>query len=379
MVFLYALVPWVGMPIGYFLLDKEQDILEQFIANFPDVGFLGIVATVICLVVTKGEMLDVLDSKIAALVAGLGLVADLLCLLVFPHTEAITAWFRANGLLGNGIYLGILLLTVFVNRKAAQAIRILDRAEAPLRVTHKGTEEQITKAVDGVNITLSAKAVIAPLFIVPSIVMYIYDGMADISTERMSRLVPNLDVLHWDFAIKISCALLLIFLLRYFLPAILKKSPLGWIFLAGLMDLAALAFVWLLLERALYPLSSEGILSTILIYFPILIVSGFFHFYAYLFFLLCLLDFFSPGSVRAWRLSCEAAALAKSIAGEDPERRDLDKRLDDQERLLNVLDGTGPYTNEEALNLGKISTKEYLDGKVYRDMKQAELEEKRHG
>ena len=193
--------------------------------------------------------------------------------------------------------------------------------------------------------------------------------MADIDTEHMSRLTPDLDILHWNFAIKISCVLFVILVLKYFLPILRHKSPLGWTFLAFLLDLAALSFAYVLLERALYPISMEGLLTRVFIYIPMLVISGFFHLYAYIYFLYCLFEFFAPGAFREWRLTSEAAALAKARADLDRGTAEMEKKLDAEERLLNALGGIGPYTEEEALSMGKISTEEYLPGKVYRDQK----------
>ena len=366
MAFLFALVPWAGFPIGYLFLDKEQGVLEQYLANLADVGFLGIVVTIIGLVVTGGAMLEVLDHKLTAFIAGLGLAVDLLCLLVFPHTEAIASWIKTNGLLGNGIYLGLLLVTILVNRRCARELKVLDEIASSARITRQGEKEDVAVKVNGASVFIPVNAIIAPLLMVPSVVLYIYDGFANIDTKHMSQMTPNLDVLHWSFAIKISCVFLIIVLLRYLLPAISKGSPLGWVFLAGILDLAALAFVYLLLERALYPLV-DGLLTTVLLYFPMLIISGFFHFYAYIFFLVCLINFISPGAVRRWRLSNEAAAQAKVLAGMD--KADMEQRLDAEERILNALSGTGPYTDEEALARGSISTQEYLTGQIYREQK----------
>ena len=99
---------------------------------------------------------------------------DFLCLAVFPHIEAITAWFKTNGFLGNAIYLGLLAAVIFVNRKAEQTIELTDKGDAPLWFSRKGTKEQAAKRADGMDITISVKAPIGPLLIVPSMVMYIY-------------------------------------------------------------------------------------------------------------------------------------------------------------------------------------------------------------
>ena len=367
--FIFALIPWLGQPIGYFFLDKEQDLLEQYLANLSDIGLLGIAASIIGLVVTGGGWLTVLDHKFTTFLAGLGLAVDFLCLTVFPHTESIAAWFKANGLLGNAVYLAILLAVIFVNRKSVQTSKMLQGVVSSVRIDRRGETEQFSGKVDGKEISIPVKSLLGPLLIVPSIVLYIYDGMADIDTEHMSRLTPDLDILHWNFAIKISCVLFVILVLKYFLPILRHKSPLGWTFLAFLLDLAALSFAYVLLERALYPISMEGLLTRVFIYIPMLVISGFFHLYAYIYFLYCLFEFFAPGAFREWRLTSEAAALAKARADLDRGTAEMEKKLDAEERLLNALGGIGPYTEEEALSMGKISTEEYLPGKVYRDQK----------
>lgn len=118
-----------------------------------------------------------------------------------------------------------------------------------------------------------------------------------------------------------------------------------------------------LLERAIYPVSSGGIFTTILVFLPMTLLPMLFHFYSYLFFLHGLLDFFFLGAIRSWRLAKEAEASEMM----DGERQAIEEKLDAQERVFNALDGQGPFTDAEALGRGSLSTEEFVKGQMARE------------
>ena len=271
---------------------------------------------------------------------------NLLSLFILPHIVSIQDWFRQNGILGLFPYLAILAAILLANRKKVQAEKTLSK-KTPLPL-----------------LPLPAGLYL----ITPSLILYLYGGLADLDTVDLGVLEPNLDILHWNWSIKISAVIFLADLVCFILRSYPQKRPLFWQGMAQLGNLALLAFGYLLLERVLYPVSQEGLLTRVFLYLPMLAIAGFFHLASYLYFLVGLLDLIFPGAVREWRLNKEAREAAEAAAF-DPEREKLERQLDSEERLLNALAGNGPITEEEALMAGRTDTRDYLTSRIYREQK----------
>ena len=348
---LSVLFAWAGPLIGMaYSAAKGLGPLAFFTsADASEAALLGIIAIIVGCFVTDGDLPELLLTPaggLANLLACLGLAVNLLTFFVFPHTDAISAWLRQNGAGSVLVYLAILAAVIFANYKKVQAEKTLPK-DNPLPLF---------------------PLPIGLYLVTPAIIMYLYDGMAELDKKHLGTLEPNLDILHWQWNIKIVAVIFLANLIRFILLSYPKKRPLFWQGMAHLGNIALLTFLYLLLERILYPM------TRVFFYLPMLAVSGFVQLYAYLYFLHGLIDLFFPGAVQAWRLEKEAQAAAEAVP--DPEREQLEHRLDSEERLLNALAGNGPLTEEEALLAGRSSTQDYVTSKIYRQQKLDKLGKK---
>ena len=341
--FIYTLVPWIGPILGIVGSRMEgMSVLEFF--QTPDgagMGFFGLAATVIVLGVTFFGAIEEIDSNFLFSIAGLGVVADIACL-ILPYREQIVRWCETDGKNQIPVYLGILVVVVLLNLKSHRVKKKLGDAAPP---------------------TLMLPVVL--YLIIPSLIIYIYDGLT--MEKYMDRLVPNLDIMSWNWTAKISLVMFLLHILKYFLPALWQRDPLYWVGAAHFGNVLVICFLYVLLERSLFPISHQGLSTTILLFIPMTLVPGFFHFYSYLAFLHGLIEFFAPGAIKAWRLQKEEEAREEALSGAAGEREALEEALDSRERAFNALTGDGPYTDAEALARGKLSTNEYAARELLRE------------
>ncbi len=332
---IYTLVPWIGPILGVVGSQVEgMTVLEFFLT--PDgagMGFFGLAATVIVLCVTFFGAIEEIDNSFLFFIAGLGIAADIVCL-ILPYHEQIVRWCKTDGKGQFPVYLGILLAVILLSIISHRVKKKQGNPEMPL-----------------------FKLPVTLYFLIPSLVMYIYDGL-DMELH-MGELVPNLDILGWRWNMKVTAVVFLILALKFFISVARQDGSFFWIAAAHFGKVVVFCFLYVLLERSIYPISYQGLSTTILLFIPMTLVPAFFHLFSYLSFL----NLFLPGTFRSLRLQKEEEAAQEA----DKEREALEKEMDDKERMFNALTGDGPYTDAEALGRGKLSTEEYVTRGILRE------------
>ncbi|MDE6622290.1 MAG: hypothetical protein K2K74_17730 [Lachnospiraceae bacterium] len=333
------------------------------IAGIPEnmfiVGVLGCVFVFVYVTINtyrNGDALDRLFDPIEVFdrLSQIGCIVDLIFFIAgifISHTETISRWVKENTPAQNAGYVFALFAVIVLNLLAAR----FRRAEA------KGILE-IALFSPGLQ-----KLMIGFCLLVPALVLYTFNGMP--GDNRFATLSP-IPFSQWQWLSKLYLIAFLLSLAKcILLEGIVARNFPGVLrILAQLANVGVVAFIFVVLERPLQTVRS------FIIYLPLLVIEGFFQFYSYIFILYSAIDFFRPGAITATRKAREAQDLRN--AGARAARAEYEQKLDGEERILNALSGHGPYTDDEALALGKESAGEYLTGRIRREQKLSDFEKK---
>lgn len=74
-----------------------------------------------------------------------------------------------------------------------------------------------------------------------------------------------------------------------------------------------MAFYYVLLERPLYPFADDGMVSRLVLGIPIMVINGFFTFFAYIFILYSVINFIFPGAIANGGLLRRSIAVGQPV------------------------------------------------------------------
>lgn len=333
---------WFWPVITIVTMMKDGTPMEEMASSLFETGFMGCLIVMIYMTVSifsdgdSWEELFYPDSGWGHL-ARIGCVVDVICLFAGVHISyhgVIQSWVKDNGLQLNLSYILIILFVVFLNWKA-------NRVRKKEKIGTDTSEEAFLPFIE------DEKSFVAFLLFVPTLVLYVFNGMPDGGRYNMLAPIP---LAEWQWANKLSLAALILTLVKYvIIQGFLKKQYANiWKNFALFANIGVVAFLVVLMQRGLHIVLDGGFSLAIF-----LIVSTgietLFQLYSYLFILYCVIDFFAPGTIREIRIAAEIREMEnfRKNGMKKMAREEYEKELDEKERKLNERLGLGPYTNEE--------------------------------